>query len=383
MKPYLLVSGDFVKTGGMDRANYALASYLARHGRDVHLVAYRVAEDLLSLPKIHFHHVPKLAKSYLLSSPLLNRVGRLWAARIEALGGHVVVNGGNCRWNDVNWVHHVHSADRPWMHGSPLRRMKIWLSHRLALTAESAVIPSARLVLTSCSRTKNDIMKRLGVSADRVVSVMYGVDSGLFYPLDAPQRTQVRAKLGWPPGRPTLIFIGELGDARKGFDTLYRAWANLCSEPGWDAHLVVIGRGAGAAIWKNRARREGLSERMEFLGFVKDFPDVLAASDALVLPSRYEGYSLVTQEALACGLPAFVTQTAGISERYPDELKQLLIPDPNDPADLARRLGRWRQNMTQYKADVTGLSDRLRSYSWDDMAEKIVAAIEGPRSRAS
>jgi hypothetical protein len=38
MKPYLLVTGDFVKTGGMDRANYALAHYLARQGGEVHLV---------------------------------------------------------------------------------------------------------------------------------------------------------------------------------------------------------------------------------------------------------------------------------------------------------------------------------------------------------
>ena len=39
MKPFLLVSNDFVTTGGMDRANHALAMYLARKGHPVHLVA--------------------------------------------------------------------------------------------------------------------------------------------------------------------------------------------------------------------------------------------------------------------------------------------------------------------------------------------------------
>ena len=43
MKPYLIVTGDFVKTGGMDRANYALARYVAERGAETHLVAYRVA----------------------------------------------------------------------------------------------------------------------------------------------------------------------------------------------------------------------------------------------------------------------------------------------------------------------------------------------------
>jgi glycosyltransferase involved in cell wall biosynthesis len=377
MKPYVLVSGDFVKTGGMDRANYALASYLARQGRDVHLVGFRAAEDLLTLPRIRFHRVPKVAKSYLLSGPLLDRAGRFWAAKIAALGGRVVVNGGNCRWHDVNWVHHVHAAGRPWMQGGALRRAKIRLSHRLALAGERAVVPRARIVLTTCRRTKDDIVSCLGVRADRVVPVYMGVDSELFRPVDARERRQIRAKLGWSAERPVVMFVGALGDERKGFDTLYRAWMALCSEPGWDAHLVVVGGGAGAAMWKDRARRERLSERIEFLGFVKNLPEVLAAGDAHVLPSRYEGYSLSTQEALACGLPAFVSVAAGIAERYPHELAPLLIPDPDDAADLARRLARWRREMARYRADVVGLSEQLRRHSWDDMAEQMMAVIEG------
>lgn len=41
MNPFLIVTGDFVKTGGMDRANYALARYIADSGAETHLVAYR------------------------------------------------------------------------------------------------------------------------------------------------------------------------------------------------------------------------------------------------------------------------------------------------------------------------------------------------------
>jgi hypothetical protein len=46
--PIALITGDFVKTGGMDRANYALASYLLNRGDEVHLAAYRVSADLLA-----------------------------------------------------------------------------------------------------------------------------------------------------------------------------------------------------------------------------------------------------------------------------------------------------------------------------------------------
>ena len=44
---FALVSGDFVKTGGMDRANYALASYLARQGRAVHASSNWFGRELL------------------------------------------------------------------------------------------------------------------------------------------------------------------------------------------------------------------------------------------------------------------------------------------------------------------------------------------------
>ena len=44
--PYLIVSGDFVKAGGMNQPNYELARYLAEEGFATHLVGYRVADDL-------------------------------------------------------------------------------------------------------------------------------------------------------------------------------------------------------------------------------------------------------------------------------------------------------------------------------------------------
>jgi len=112
--PRLIVTGDFVRTGGMDRANYALAHYLARRGHDVHLVAHGVDGNLLAAGRVTFHRVSKLARSYALSAPLLARAGRRVAREVAAeADGRVIVNGGNCAWGDVNWVHYVHAAWTP------------------------------------------------------------------------------------------------------------------------------------------------------------------------------------------------------------------------------------------------------------------------------
>src|SRR6185312_6730927 len=107
MRPVLIVSGDFVKTGGMDRANYALAAYLAGQGREVHLAAYRADDDLLERANVTLHRAPKPLNSYFLAQPFLDRAGRRQARRIAARGGTVIVNGGNCQWGDINWLHHL------------------------------------------------------------------------------------------------------------------------------------------------------------------------------------------------------------------------------------------------------------------------------------
>jgi glycosyltransferase involved in cell wall biosynthesis len=182
--------------------------------------------------------------------------------------------------------------------------------------------------------------------------------------------------LNLPTDRPLAIFVGALGNRRKGFDTLFRSWSILCQKPDWDTDLVVVGRGAEVSVWQQQAIDAGIADRMQFLGFVPDLPSILAACDLFVLPSRYEGYSLATQEALGCGIPALVSACAGIAERYPPELAQLLLPDPNDIHELCQRLQHWRCHIDYYRTTVAPFSNLLRSWTWDDMAKSIIEKIE-------
>jgi len=375
MKSYLLVTGDFVRTGGMDRANFALADYLARQGQQVHLVAHRVASELLAYPNVKFHRVPKVAQSYLLSNPLLNWVGRFQAQRLAAARARVLVNGGNCQWGDVNWVHYVHAAYQPEYQAGLLRKFKGLVSRQMFLTAENLALKSARIILVNSDRTKQHLIEKLGIPQQRLYRIYYGIDPQIFYPATPQQQTELRYQLGWSQDKPIVVFIGALGDRRKGFDTLFAAWQQLCASPDWDANLVVIGVGAELPLWQRRADMAGISS-IQFLGFRSDIPDLLRAADCVVAPTRYEAYGLGVHEALCCGLPAIVSANSGIAERYPSQLQDLLIPNPENAIDLAGRLQKWWCHQDYYSKLVSSLSQELRDYTWDDMAINILNQIE-------
>jgi glycosyltransferase involved in cell wall biosynthesis len=263
-RPYLLVSGDFVKAGGMNQPNYELARYLANEGFETHLVGYRVADDLARHPGVTFHRVPKVAGSYFLSQPLMNRLGRRWARAVAACDGCVIVNGAACDWNDINWVHHVQAVFAPQVTVGWARRLKNRAQRRADLAAERRIVPRARLAITDTERMKRDLVERLGFPAERAHVVNLGIEPALFRPPTAEEHAAARARIdaGRTDSalkRPLVAFVGALGDSRKGFDTLFNAWARLCAEPAWDADLVAVATGGELPAWKARAQSAGIA----------------------------------------------------------------------------------------------------------------------------
>ncbi len=375
---WLLIAGDFALNGGMERANLELARFLAVD-EPVHLVTHRAAEELSANPNVTVHRVPRPFGKDLLGQPLLARAGRKWASRLSGDGFRTVVNGGNCRWPDVNWLHCVHAAYPSPAVGGFSNRAKIHAVHRLNRRAERRAIRHARAVICNSRRTARDAVELLGVPPERTRVVYLGCDPVEVPPVTDSERRAARSRLGWDE-RPWVGFIGQLGNRVKGFDTFYSAWRSLCADPAWDANLAVIGEGPTRSAWEARAAADGLEGRIRFLGFRTDVPAVLAGCDALAAPSRYDAYGLGVHEALCRGLPAIVSASAGVSERYPPDLAELILQDPENPGELADRLKHWRTNLDSFAIRIRPLADELRSRTWADMARDIRAITRAATS---
>jgi glycosyltransferase involved in cell wall biosynthesis len=367
---WLIVAGDLTPLGGMDAANHALARYLASRD-EIHLVTHRAWPDLAAFPNVTIHRVWRPLNRHLLGSPLLSRTGeRVWR-RLRSSGAQAIVNGGNCRIAGVNWVHYLHAAHPLSGAGSFSRRTRMALTHRRDLTAERAALRAARVVICNSRRTREDVIERVGVDPARVRVIYYGGDPVRFSLVNAEERATAKAALAQLPWRPLVGFVGALGDRRKAFDTVFSAWCDLCRCREWDADLIVVGQGLELPAWRRRASEAGLGDRMRFVGFRTDVPQILAALDALVHPARYEAYGLSVREALCRGVPAIVSASAGVAEHYPPELGTLLIGDPNDPAELAAKLLAWRRDLEQVRSATVPLSAALRTRTWDAMAAEV------------
>jgi len=285
-----------------------------------------------------------------------------------------MANGGNVDAGDVSWAHYVHAAYEPSAAGA-WNGAVVAIRYRHYLAAERRAFTQARLVLCNSARTVDDVVSRVGVDPHRVRRVYYGVDSARFRPPADP--VGAKATLGLDAAYPLVLFVGALGDRRKGFDTLFSAWCDLCRQSDWDARLLVVGSGAELAAWQARAARHGeLADRVTFLGYRTDVPALLAAADLVVHPARYEAYGLAVHEALCCGVPAVVSASAGVAERLPEDLRGLLLQDVESAAELASRLLTWRGAKDDFRQRTLRFGATLRARTWDDMSRDIAAMAE-------
>jgi glycosyltransferase involved in cell wall biosynthesis len=370
----------------MDRANAALAAYLLESGVPVHLVGHEIDPGFAGDSRATLHVVPRPRGFPGLSERLLGRTGSRVARTMVARYPHarVVVNGGNCAWPDINWVHAVHAAWPVVDAGAPLwsryrnRRLKT-----AAVQRERTSLQQAGLVIANSETTRRALIERVGVTAGTIRTVYLGSDPS-WSAAGAEERAAARAALQLPPDRPVVLFVGALGtDINKGFDVLWRSWRDLAASGRWDASLVVAGEGWRAAGWRAEASRSAGAGSVRFLGFTPDIRSLLAAGDLLVSPVRYESYGLNVHEALCRGLGVMVTRSAGVVERFDDSMTEALLPDGIAPAQLAERLRSWRSDVQGWRTRAAGTGARLRARSWFDMAAELVAVAQRTPERAS
>ena len=207
-------------------------------------------------------------------------------------------------------------------------------------------------VLTGSEWTKRDLIERYDVDEQHVVVTPYGFDPA-FSP-DGPRHD----------GPPYVLFVGALQERKQPKLALL---ALLDVDP--ELRLVFAGPDRGLeADLRETARRHGLDDRVEFAGHVP--LDRLAAlyrgAQALLFPSRYEGFGLPALEAMASGTPVVATRSSSIPEVTGDAA---ILVDAS-AGELADGIERALADRDRLRA--AGLA-RAAHFSWAEAARQTVA----------
>lgn len=181
-------------------------------------------------------------------------------------------------------------------------------------------------------------LRHLGLRADRIGSC-YDVVNNAFYEeaaASARETPRLREALRLP--KDYFLYVGRLAP-EKNVSTLLHAFAGYAGRGGaWD--LVLVGDGGERARLEEQCRTLGITHRVRFCGLKKtsEIPPYYAFANCFVLPSTREPWGLVTNEAMASGLPVIVSRRCGCAEDLVEEHANGYLFDPEDQLKLTECL---------------------------------------------
>ena len=189
---------------------------------------------------------------------------------------------------------------------------------------------SAAAVVNS-QRVADSLVAR-GVSTRTHVVVIYnGIDVSRFHWSDQT-RQEMRHSLRVEDDDFVWVAVGRLTE-QKAYPNLLRAFTQVAKAVP-RSKLLVVGRGPLKGELEDLVRQLRLQGRVDLLGFRNDVPSILAAADAMVIASRYEGMPNAVMEALASGLPVAGTDVGAMPELIAEGVNGYLVP-PAEPEALA------------------------------------------------
>jgi glycosyltransferase involved in cell wall biosynthesis len=130
------------------------------------------------------------------------------------------------------------------------------------------------------------------------------------------------------------------------------------------------------------AEREGVTERVHFVGLRSDLPAVMKLVDLVCIPSLWrEGFPLVAVEAMALGKPVVASCRGGLPEAIKDRTSGIIF-DPDRPGDLARALSEVITDAS-LAASLVAAAKRsvLEHFTYDRWAKQVTALLSAAASR--
>jgi glycosyltransferase involved in cell wall biosynthesis len=201
--------------------------------------------------------------------------------------------------------------------GRPEKRSDTW-----QIRLERSQYEQSNVIVAHSQLMYDELRELYGVEEAKIRVLYPPVDGARFTPVDAARRAELRRKFGFADHEVVLLFPSSSHE-RKGLPLIEAALR--------DTALPVVLAVAG----RPPART---SERVRYIGYVKEIEDGYRAADFTLLASKYEPFGLVGIESVMCGTPVIFPSSIGCCDAIAPHAKFVFAPD--DEADLRATLER-------------------------------------------
>ena len=242
---------------------------------------------------------------------------------------------------------------------------------RMPHNARGVYVPTALMadhynrVIAVSPRLKSDLVSKYGVPAAKVVVIGNGVDTDRLLPGEGASGHRA-------------VFVGRIEDVQKNVFLLPKILARaLALDP--EARLTVVGSGPDSDRLRARFSTLGLEDRVELPGRVDaaEIPGILRRHGVFILPSRFEGCSNSTLEAMACGCVPILSRLPGISDQLVVHGRSGFLFPPDDWKGMGDAWGRLARSEDLWRPMQAAARERMVScFSLDRMAEGYARLFE-------
>jgi glycosyltransferase involved in cell wall biosynthesis len=243
----------------------------------------------------------------------------------------------------------------------------------------------ADAIITVSEASRSDIVRTLGIPADKIHVIGNAVHPG-YYPIrDSWLLAAVRDR--YNIARKYILYFGGF-DLRKNVQRIIRAYAALPAELRAEYQLVISGRLnnllEGHPLYPDPrplVRELDLGDRIIFTGQIReqDKAPLYSGATVFTFPSLYEGFGMPVLEAMACGAPVITSRVSALPEVVGDA--GVLVDPYSEPA-ITEALGKLLTDPAQRAELGARARARSRDFSWRQVAEQTVRVYERVKAAA-
>jgi glycosyltransferase involved in cell wall biosynthesis len=241
---------------------------------------------------------------------------------------------------------------------SPLKRMAMEFTHRKRISQFDGFL--------YVGQRNREYLQHFGATQDKLFFCPHSVDNDWFRErAEACRVRKVQTRTAWGVGSSEFValFVGKFIHQKRPVDLLRAIQLAASRQATPRMCAVFVGAGELEGELRELAERESLSACFPGFKNQSELPDCYAAADVLVLPSDSETWGLVVNEAMACGLPALVSDAVGCA---PDLITEgetgFTFPVRNARA-LSERLQQIAELLRCGRDFGPGLRNKMHTYS--------------------